>query len=163
MIPISSHTYYLKHVTKDAFWSALESKTVAQYINPEFGYTTPFWGNFNNEFGGRRTNNFFSIYLYRPITRGFRVEVLAKGEIQIHNNQLVIKTNYEIPFWSFMMFVVIAGLLSIQFVISLPAIGSIILIALMILIYGTITMSNYRDLKRVFERALIDMKADAKD
>lgn len=159
MIPMSSHKYYLKHVTRDAFWAAIESKTVGQYINPEFGYTTPFLGNFNNEFGGRRTNNFFSIYLYRPITRGFREEVPAKGELQIHNNQLVIKTNYEIPFWSFMMFIVIAGLLSIQFIISLPVIGSLIFIALMILIYGAITISNYLDLKRVFERVLIDMKA----
>lgn len=158
MIRISSKKYHLKNVAPKVFWAELDTKTVGQKINPEISYSTQYWGNFDNVFAGRKVKDTFAIYLYRPIIKGFRTEILAKGKLTETNGQLVIHTSYEIPFWSVFVFILFGGLFSLKSMITLPFLGSFIFTALMIFLYGALIKSNYDDMKRIFEKELVGLE-----
>ncbi len=155
MIKLSSQSYILKGLTIDEFWTKLNNITVGQHINPEISYTTVFDGNHDNIFGGRKKKNKFSIYLYRPVTRGFRTEILAKGVVSNQNskNELRIDCKFEIPFWSILMFTLIGCITFLPlFAVSL-IVGTIITL-LVFLVYIMIIISNHSDIRRVFDEQL---------
>lgn len=104
MIRLSAANYHLEGVSPDFFWQELDKITVGQLIDPEFGYTTPFFGNLDNVFGGRKTGNTFSVFLYRPITQVVRTEILAKGAVAAQGSGIMVKCSFEYPFWSLLMF-----------------------------------------------------------
>lgn len=108
MIPLGKEKHVLTKISADDFWSYLDEITCGQALNPELGYSTPFYGNFENVFGGRKRGNTFTVFLYRPITSGFRTEILAKGKVRsIKEDALSIEISYELPFWSFSIFCLI--------------------------------------------------------
>ena len=157
MIRLSSSRYRLTNITTDDFWKKLNSITVGQHTNPEMSYSTQFDGNYDNKFGGRKKGNNFSIYLYRPITRGFRTEILAKGNVveDISRNAINIYVNFEIPLWSIFMFLFLSPLLFIPFYFISETLGYLITL-LGIVIYALILRSNHKDIVRELERQLKD-------
>lgn len=149
MIKLSSQTFILKGISTEEFWTKLNSITVGQHINPEISYTSVFDGNHDNVFGGRKKGNKFSIYLYRPIARGFRTEILAKGVVsnQNPNNELRIDCKFEIPFWSVLVFFLIASLTFLP-LFAISKIAGIATTLIGMLIYGMIISSNCSDIKK---------------
>ncbi|MCL3782470.1 hypothetical protein EMN47_18970 [Prolixibacteraceae bacterium JC049] len=155
MIKLSSQSFILKGISKEEFWTKLDKITVGQHINPEISYSTTFDGNYDNVFGGRKEKDKFSIYLYRPLTRGFRTEILAKGVLSNQNsdNELRIDCNFEIPLWSIIMFLVIGSVLFLPFFAVSNAVG-IVITSIGILIYGMIISSNHSDIKKELSEQL---------
>jgi len=82
MIKLSSKTDILPNISSDLIWSELDKITCAQTVPPEISYSTQYFGNFDNVFGGRKKESNFSIYLYRPISKSMRTEILAKGAVK---------------------------------------------------------------------------------
>ena len=155
MIKLSSQSFILKGISKEEFWTKLNNITVGQHINPEISYTTTFDGNHDNIFGGRKTKNKFSIYLYRPVARGFRTEILAKGVVTNQNadNELRIDCKFEIPFWSILMFLVISSIIFLP-LFAVSNVAGITLTSIGILIYGMIISSNHSDIKKELNEQL---------
>lgn len=151
MIRLSSKDYILKNVDKEFFWKELNSITAGQEMNPEFGYTTQHYSNFDNVFSGRKRNDQFSIFLYRPITRGFRTEILAKGKVFETKNDLKVDCNFEIPFYSFLMFVVL-GLIFTGLAYFHLKLGAFFLTAIGVAIYLVIMRSNQIEIKSEIEK-----------
>lgn len=148
MIPLSTHSYILKNIDVKKFWKNLDDITFGQSLNPEFGYTTQYWGDFDNVFDGRKTGNAFSVYLYRPITESFRTEILAKGTVREWENGIKINIKYEIPFWSILVLILFGSLIMFSVWISYSKVVSIVLISIILLIYILIINSNHNDVKR---------------
>ncbi len=155
MIKLSSQKYKLVGITKDDFWKKLNSITVGQNINPEISYSTQFDGNYSNKFGGRKKGNNFSIYLYRPITRGFRTEILAKGNVveDSSKNAINIYVNFEIPLWSIFMFLILSPLLLLPFYFLFETFGYIVIL-FGLGIYALILRSNHEDIVKELEEQL---------
>ena len=160
MIRLSRKTYTLYNITESKFWDKLDKITVGQNINPEISYSTPFYGNFDNVFGGRRVKNKFSIFLYRPITRGFRTEILAKGKLKYDesDNMIILDINFELPFWSILM-IIILGAIFISPFYFLSIIAGIIINLIFLLIFGLIVNSNLFDVKLELDKQLNMMRA----
>ncbi|HYQ58463.1 MAG TPA: hypothetical protein VEP89_14075 [Draconibacterium sp.] len=155
MIKLSSCEYTLKGVTKEHFWKELDSITVGQNMNPEFGYTTQYFAKFDNIFAGRKTKDNFSIYLYRPIFKGFRTEILSKGQLFEDKDGIRISCSFEIPFWSTLVFLVMSFILFTP-VLLRSFTGGMIFALIGIGIYSAIVQSNHnsikKEVKKQFER-----------
>ncbi|WP_075591555.1 hypothetical protein [Labilibacter marinus] len=153
MIKLSSKKYKLVGITKESFWKKLNGITVGQNTNPEISYSTQFDGNYNNKFGGRKKGDKFSIYLYRPISRGFRTEILAKGKLVENpgDKSLNIYVNYEIPFWSFLMFLSLAPMLFVALYFTYEPVGYLSVV-LAFVIYVLIIRSNHNDINKEIEK-----------
>ncbi|WP_299578362.1 hypothetical protein [uncultured Sunxiuqinia sp.] len=164
MIKLSSQSFQLKGISTEEFWTKLNGITVGQHMNPEISYTNAFDGNHDNVFGGRKKNNTFSLYLYRPIARGFRTEILAKGVVTTQNssNELQIDCNYEIPFWSILMFLVFGGLIFLPAFAMSTTVG-MVTTAIGVLIYGMIISSNHADMRKALNEQLRKLSSASKD
>src|SRR6056297_2902298 len=153
MIRLNRKIYRLYNISESDFWSHFDKITVGQNINPEISYTTTFYGNFDNVFGGRKRNNKFSIFLYRPTTRGFRTEILAKGQVLQNEKKecLEIDCSFEMPFWSILMLFLLGTLFFTPFYfISLTA--GIVITSIILFIYGLIVKSNYHNMVLELEK-----------
>lgn len=155
MIKLSSESFILKGISKDEFWKKLNKITVGQHINPEISYSTTFDGNYDNVFGGRKKKDKFSIYLYRPISRGFRTEILAKGVVTdlYPRNEIRVDCKYEIPFWSILMFFVIGIIVFFPF-FAMSYVAGTAITSIGITIYGMIISSNHSDIQKVLNEQL---------
>ena len=151
MIKLSSKTYTIKNISVDLFWANLDDITCGQNINPEISYTTPFWGDFDNVFAGRKVGETFSVYLYRPIYYGFRTEILAKGKVLKVVNDLKIGVTYEIPVWSTLIFLAFTGLLILMLAGNGIAL-TISAVTVIIALYSLIIHSNHNDIRREIAR-----------
>ena len=116
-------------------------------MNPELSYTTQFFGNFDNIFAGQKKDDSFSIYLYRPITRGMRTEILAKGSVLPVENGIEVHVRYEIPFWSILAFVFLGGFAFLTFYINSGLIIGSVVTGLFLLIYVLILNANHNAVK----------------
>lgn len=163
MIKLSSQEYKLKGVTKDFFWRELDDITAGQWMNPEYGYTTQYYPNFENIFAGRKTKDKFSIYLYRPITKGFRTEILSKGVVSENKDGIQIKCKFEMPFWSILVFSIMSFLIFTPLYIT-SIFGGIIIFLFGIGIYVAIVYSNHRSIKMEIKKQfeIIEIKTEAK-
>lgn len=164
MIELSSTDYHLKGVSQDFFWKELENITVGQTMNPEFGYSTPHFGKFENVFGGRKVDNEFSIYLYRPVTQMVRTEILAKGIVSEHGSGIMVKCRFEYPFWSLLMLFMLGTAVLYQLYIRFTLVG-LIATLIGILIYFIIIQYNHSNIKSVLNRQLkiIEEKANKEE
>ncbi|MBU2062517.1 MAG: hypothetical protein KKH44_11800, partial [Bacteroidetes bacterium] len=154
MIKISDKEYYLTGVSEVFFWDELDRITAGQATNPEFSYSTQYYANFENIFGGRKVGNKFSVYLYRPITRAFRTEILSKGIVTKIENGIKITCTYEIPFWSLLMFVLI-GFLIFTPVFLLSITSGLIFGFIGVCIYSMIIYSNHSNIKEEIKKQFI--------
>ena len=148
MLKLSSGTYHLKEIDQKTFWNKLDAITFGQVMNPEMGYTTQYWGNFDNVFAGRRKDDDFSIYLYRPITEGFRTEILAKGTVKSGLQGILVEVNFEVPLWSILAFFFIGGTLFLSLWLSAAAGIAVITSGVLLIIYGLILNANHNSVKR---------------
>lgn len=160
MIKLSDKEYYLNGVSEEFFWDELDGITAGQATNPEFSYTTQYYAKFENIFGGRKVGNTFSVYLYRPITHAFRTEILSKGIVSKTENGIKITCNYEIPFWSLFMFVLIGFFIFLP-VLLVSITSGIIFGAFGVGIYLMIVHSNYLNIKEEIKNQFIRIKRKA--
>jgi len=151
MIKLSSKTYHIAEIETKQFWEKLDEITCGQHINPELSYTTKHLGNFDNVFAGRKSGNKFSIYLYRPIEQGFRTEILAKGKIK----ELKDGIKYEIPMWSILVFIFIGSLTLLPLWFIYSKIISVIITAIISIIYLLVINSNHNDIKKEIKKQFI--------
>ena len=147
MIKLSSKKYQIEEISFEVFWSKLDEITLGQNINPEISYTTIFEGNFDNIFAGKKSGDNFSVYLYRPLTSGFRTEILAKGKVSEIKNGLKISVRFEVPLWSILVFIFISSILLFLSWLSYPEIIVIVITLAVSLIYFFILKSNHKDIK----------------
>jgi len=159
MIKLSSKTYNIEQISKGEFWKKLDEITLGQYINPEISYTTQFLGNFDNVFAGRKSENKFSIYLYRPITSGFRTEILAKGKITEISTGLKIDVRYDIPFWSIFALILLGSMTLLNIWVFYNEIVSMVITSIITIIYILIVRSNHKDIKMEIEKQFLKFGA----
>jgi len=148
VIKLSSKKYTLKELDQEVFFESLDEITCGQNMNPEFSYSTQHFGKFQNAFGGRRKGNQFSVFLYRPIEKGMRLEILAKGVVKSFENGVSIDVRYEIPFWSIFLFFILGGFISLSLFINLGLITSSITMCVLFLIYLLILNANHNEVRK---------------
>ena len=161
MIKLSSCNYSLKGVSQDFFWKELDKITVGQSMNPEFGYATPHFGKFENVFGGRKVNNEFSIFLYRPVTQMIRTEILSKGIVSEHDSGIIMKCRFEYPFWSLIMLLLLGSAFFVPFY-HVSIVGSLIVCLIGTGIYCLVIRYNHSNIKYEMNKQLklIEEKAN---
>lgn len=157
MIKLSSKTYHL-NVDQKNFWANLDAITFGQALNPELTYTTQFMGKFENTFAGRRKRNHFSIYLYQPLAAGWKMEVLAKGEVKNGSQGTQVKIDYEIPLWSILAFLIIAGFTLTTLWISDLFTTSVVCSLLVLFAYLLILQSNHKAIKSEVQKQFLNFQ-----
>lgn len=146
MILLSKKKYNLKNVPTDFFWKELDNITAGQNINPEISYTPQYFANFENIFAGRKIGDTFSLYLYKPKTFVFRTEILAKGRVKDFGNDIEIDCRFEIPFGSFIKFIIISFLINAPMYLTSIG-GGLVLSAIIITIYSAVIGSNHNGIR----------------
>lgn len=153
MIKLSRQKYKIHGVSQKQFWSELDNITAGQAMNPEFGYTTQHLPNFDNVFAGRRKDNKFSVYLYRPMTNIFRTEILAKGIVTEKKDLLLIESSFELPFWSVIIFLIIGSIIFIPLYFT-SFFGGIVFSLIGLFIYSIVVDSNYSKIKKELKKQI---------
>ncbi len=153
MIKLSSQEYKIHGVSQELFWTELDNITAGQAMNPEFGYTTQHLLNFDNVFAGRRKDNKFSIYLYRPMTNIFRTEILAKGIVTVKKDMLLIESSFELPFRSIIICLLIGSIVFLPLYFT-SIFGGIVFSLIGFFIYSIIVDSNHSNIKKELKKQL---------
>ncbi|MDO1449421.1 hypothetical protein Q0590_24310 [Rhodocytophaga aerolata] len=161
MIPLSTRSFYLEGVTPDFFWKELDKITVGQSIDPEFGYTTPHFGKFDNVFGGRKVKNSFSVFLYRPISQLVRTEILAKGTVEEKSSGIRITCRFEYPFWSLLMLILLGSMLVSPFYMHSLEMGFMATLFGLFL-YSLLVVYNHANIKQELSNQLKLLEQKAK-
>jgi len=147
MIPLKSKTYHIENIELAEFWEELDKVTLGQSLNPEFGYVNQHVANFESTFAGRKSGKNFIVFLHRPLTQGFRTEILAKGTVSKFGRSLSVDINYEIPLHSLAMFLLLVSMVVIPTGVINPIVACGIFI-LMSIIFYLIVKSNLKKIQK---------------